>query len=74
MLARTPTLSRDVCRLLQRGDKKRSNIVKENSLQPDANILTLALFSCQKFCRIFQDSLLHRIFGRMHEALNIDKK
>jgi hypothetical protein len=32
------------------------------------------MFSCQKFYRFFEDSLSHRIFGRMHEALNIDKK
>jgi hypothetical protein len=27
-----------------------------------------------KFCKIFQNSPSHRIFGRMHEALHIDKK
>ena len=27
-----------------------------------------------KFCKIFQDSLSYRIFGRIHEALNINKK
>jgi ribonuclease I len=35
---------------------------------------TMALFSSTSFCQIFQDSPPHRIFGRMHEALNIDKK
>jgi hypothetical protein len=35
---------------------------------------SLALFSFRKFCKIFQDSRLHRIFGRMYKALNIDKK
>jgi hypothetical protein len=30
--------------------------------------------SCKKFCNIFQHSPSHRIFGRMHEVLNIDKK
>jgi hypothetical protein len=33
-----------------------------------------ALFSCKKFCKFFQYSPSHRIFRRMHEALNIDKK
>jgi hypothetical protein len=33
-----------------------------------------ALFSCQNFYRIFQDFSSHRIFERMHEVLNIDKK
>jgi hypothetical protein len=31
------------------------------------------MFSCKKFCKIFQHSPSHRIFRRMHEALNIDK-
>jgi hypothetical protein len=31
-----------------------------------------ALFSYKKFCKIFQHSSSHRIFGHMHEALNID--
>ena len=30
--------------------------------------------SCKKFCKIFQDFPSHQIFGRMHEALNINKK
>ena len=33
-----------------------------------------SLFSSLSFCKIFQDFSLHRIFGRMHEALNINKK
>jgi hypothetical protein len=33
-----------------------------------------ALFSSQKFCKIFSDFSSHQIFGHMHEALNIDKK
>jgi hypothetical protein len=32
------------------------------------------LFGCTPKCQIFQDFPSHRIFGRMHEALNIDKK
>jgi hypothetical protein len=32
------------------------------------------LFSSQNFTRFFQDFPSHRIFGRMYEALNIDKK
>jgi len=31
-------------------------------------------FSSTSFCKIFQDSPSHRIFRRMHEALNINKK
>jgi hypothetical protein len=31
-------------------------------------------FSSKKFCKRTVDSPSHRIFGRMHEALNIDKK
>jgi len=27
----------------------------------------------KKFCKIFSDSLSHRIFRRMHEVLNIDE-
>ena len=33
-----------------------------------------ALFSSLPKYQIFQDSPSHRIFGRMHEALNINKK
>jgi hypothetical protein len=33
-----------------------------------------ALFSSQKILQNFSDSPSHRIFGHMHEALNIDKK
>jgi hypothetical protein len=33
-----------------------------------------ALFSCFKVPKKFQDSPSHRIFGRMYEVLNIDKK
>jgi hypothetical protein len=33
-----------------------------------------ALFSCQKILQNFSDSPSHRIFGHMHETLNIDKK
>ena len=32
-----------------------------------------ALFSFQKFCKIFSDFLSHRMFRRMHEVLNINK-
>jgi hypothetical protein len=32
-----------------------------------------ALFSCKKFCKIFQHFSSNRIFRRMHDALNIDK-
>ena len=32
------------------------------------------MFSCTSFCKKFQDSPSHRIFGRMHEVLNINKK
>jgi hypothetical protein len=32
-----------------------------------------AVFSCFKVQKILQDSPLHRIFGRMHGALNIGK-
>jgi hypothetical protein len=35
---------------------------------------TKGLFSCTPKCQIFQDSPSHRIFRRMHETLNIDKK
>ena len=31
-------------------------------------------FSSTSFCKKFQDFSSHRIFGRMHEALNINKK
>jgi hypothetical protein len=31
-------------------------------------------FRSRKFCKRTVDSPSHRIFGRMHEALNIDKK
>jgi len=34
----------------------------------------LAMFSYTSKCQIFQDFLSHRIFGRMREALNINKK
>ena len=33
-----------------------------------------ALLSSTSFCQIFQDFSSHRIFERMHEALNINKK
>jgi hypothetical protein len=33
-----------------------------------------AQFSSRKFCKFFQDSPSHRMFERMHEILNIDKK
>jgi hypothetical protein len=33
-----------------------------------------ALFSFQKILQNFSDSPSHRIFGHMHEVLNIDKK
>jgi hypothetical protein len=33
-----------------------------------------ALFSSQKILQNFSDSPSHRIFGHMHETLNIDKK
>jgi hypothetical protein len=33
-----------------------------------------ALFRCFKIPKILQDSPSHRIFRRMHEALNIGKK
>jgi hypothetical protein len=33
-----------------------------------------AQFSSQKILQNFSDSPSHRIFGHMHEALNIDKK
>jgi len=32
-----------------------------------------ALFSCLKILQKFSDSLLHRIFRRMHGVLNIDE-
>jgi hypothetical protein len=35
---------------------------------------TKAQFRYRKFCKRTVDSPSHRIFGRMHEALNIDKK
>jgi hypothetical protein len=31
-------------------------------------------FSSKNFCKSFQDFPSHRIFGRMHETLNVDKK
>ena len=31
------------------------------------------LFSFQKFCKIFSDSLSHRIFRRIYKVLNIDE-
>jgi hypothetical protein len=34
----------------------------------------MALFSCFKVPKILQDFSSHRIFGRMHRVLNIDKK
>jgi hypothetical protein len=34
----------------------------------------MAQFRSRKFCKRTVDSPSHRIFGRMHEALNIDKK
>jgi hypothetical protein len=34
---------------------------------------TKAMFSFQKILQNFSDSPSHRIFGHMHEALNIDK-
>jgi hypothetical protein len=37
-------------------------------------ISSKAQFSFQKNLQNFSDSPLHRIFGHMHEALNIDKK
>jgi hypothetical protein len=40
----------------------------------NATTLDQGLFGCTPKCQIFQDSPSHRIFGRMHEALNIDKK
>jgi hypothetical protein len=36
--------------------------------------LATALFSSEKILQNFSDSLSHRIFGHMHEVLNIDKK
>jgi hypothetical protein len=35
---------------------------------------TWAQFRSRKFCKRTVDSPSHRIFGRMHKALNIDKK
>jgi hypothetical protein len=35
---------------------------------------TKVQFRSRKFCKKTVDSPSHRIFGRMHEALNIDKK
>jgi hypothetical protein len=40
----------------------------KQGLSPDE-----ALFSSQKILQNFSDSPSHRIFGHMHEALNIDK-
>jgi hypothetical protein len=37
-------------------------------------IMNEGAFSYFKVPKILQDSPSHRIFGRMHEALNIDKK
>jgi hypothetical protein len=37
-------------------------------------VLTQARFSCKKIYKIFRHFPSHRIFRRMHEALNIDKK
>jgi len=34
---------------------------------------TMALFSFQKSLQNFSDYLLHQIFRRMHEVLNIDE-
>jgi hypothetical protein len=55
--------------------------LKQQRQQCQADIITYfparsleTLFSCQKFCKIFQYFPSHRIFGRMHKALNIDKK
>jgi hypothetical protein len=39
-----------------------------------SNLGTKALFSSQKILQNFSDSPSHRIFGHMHETLNIDKK
>jgi hypothetical protein len=39
-----------------------------------AHILIKGAFSSFKIPKLLQDYLLHRIFRRMHEALNIDKK
>jgi hypothetical protein len=41
---------------------------------PNMTLKSLALFSFQKILQNFSDSPSHRIFGHMHEALNIDKK
>jgi hypothetical protein len=41
---------------------------------PEGILESRVLFSFTSFCRIFQDSPSHRIFRRMYEALNIDKK
>jgi hypothetical protein len=38
------------------------------------SLITKAMFSSQKNLQNFSDSPSHRIFGHMHEALNIDKK
>jgi ABC-type spermidine/putrescine transport system permease subunit II len=44
------------------------------SLDRDRSMLTWPMFSSTSFYQIFQDFPSHRIFERMYEALNIDKK
>jgi hypothetical protein len=39
-----------------------------------SDIAIKVMFSSQKILQNFSDFPSHRIFGHMHEALNIDKK
>jgi hypothetical protein len=50
------------------------DVIKVSSRPEHAAATTEAQFRFRKFCKRTVDSPSHRFFGRMHEALNIDKK